>query len=99
MARGVAGAVAAIDLAFLGIVGGALTGAAIRYGVPAWLTAALVLPLLGAALTAAMAGLTVTAWVRGWWTVAGRLIYTFVTLVAAFFVWFTDYWNLLGFRY
>jgi CubicO group peptidase (beta-lactamase class C family) len=99
VARGMAGAVAAIDLAFLGIVGGALTGAAIRYGVPAWLTAALVLPLLGAALTAAMAGLTVTAWVRGWWTVAGRLIYTFVTLVAAFFVWFTDYWNLLGFRY
>lgn len=99
VARGVAGATAAIDLAFLGIVGAALTSAAVQYGVPAWLTAALLLPLLGAALTAGMAGLTVAAWVRGWWTVPGRLIYTFVTLVAGLFVWFTAYWNLLGFRY
>ncbi len=97
-ARTVAGAAATVDLTFLAIVGAALNGAAIRYGVPLWLTAALTLPLLGAALTTAMAALSVAAWVRGWWTVTGRSIYSFVTLVAALFVWFTAYWNLLGFR-
>ncbi|MBM3148345.1 MAG: hypothetical protein FJ000_10705 [Actinobacteria bacterium] len=97
-ARTVAGVTATLDMAFLAIVGSALDGAAIRHGVPLWLTATLALPLLGAALTTGMATLSVAAWVRGWWTATGRSIYSFVTLVAVLFVWFTAYWNLLGFR-
>jgi|GEM_PF-484698 len=99
VARLVAGATATIDLVSVAVIGATLTAATIRYGVPAWLTAVLTLPIIGAALTASMVGFTAVAWARGWWTVAGRLIYTFVTLVAAFFVWFTIYWNLLGFRF
>jgi CubicO group peptidase (beta-lactamase class C family) len=99
VARALAGAVAILDLAFLGIIGGALTGDAVRFGVPAWLVAALVLPLLAATLSAGMAGMGVAAWLRGWWTATGRVLYCLLTLVAVLFVWFVNYWNLLGFRF
>jgi hypothetical protein len=99
VARALGGAVAILDLAFLGIIGGALTSSAVRFGVPGWLVAALVLPILAATLSAGMAGMGVAAWLRGWWTVTGRVLYCLLTLMAILFIWFVDYWNLLGFRF
>jgi CubicO group peptidase (beta-lactamase class C family) len=99
VARAVAGTVAALDLAFLAVIAWTLTGRSVQYGVPSWLTATLVVPIVAAALTAGMAGMSVAAWSRRWWTITGRLLYCLLTLAAVFFVWFVAYWNLLGFRY
>jgi hypothetical protein len=99
VARALAGAAAVLDLVFLGVINWALTSRALQFGVPGWLIATLVLVLLAATLAAGMAGMSVAAWVRGWWTVAGRVMYSALTLVAGLFVWFAAYWNLLGFRF
>ena len=39
---------------------------------------------------------TVLAWQNHYWNIAGRVYYTLVTLAAVAFVWFLNYWNLLG---
>ncbi len=98
-ARTLAGLVATADLVFIALAKAFLTTSAIRFGVPAWLTGLLVVPLLTTAGTVVMAGFCVVAWAQRWWTVVGRSLFTLVTLVAGLFIWFLTYWNLLGFRY
>jgi CubicO group peptidase (beta-lactamase class C family) len=41
----------------------------------------------------------VLAWKRGYWGIATRVHYTLVTVAAVAFVWFLNYWNLLGWRF
>jgi CubicO group peptidase (beta-lactamase class C family) len=60
---------------------------------------ALGLGLLAAMLTAGALVYTVLAWKDGYWGVAFRIYYTLVTVAAVAFVWFLNYWNLLGWRY
>ncbi|HEX6304539.1 MAG TPA: serine hydrolase domain-containing protein [Anaerolineales bacterium] len=57
------------------------------------------LGVLAAVLTAGALVYTVLAWKNRYWGIAGRAYYTLVTLAAVAFVWFLDYWNLLGWRY
>jgi hypothetical protein len=57
------------------------------------------LGVLSAALTAAALVYTVLAWMNRYWGIASRLYYTLVTVAALAFVWFLNYWNLLGWRY
>ena len=40
----------------------------------------------------------VQAWKKGYWGVAFCAYYTPVTVAAVAFVWFLNYWNLLGWR-
>ena len=49
-----------------------------------------------AVLAIGAVGFTVLAWKNHYWDRAGRVYYTLVTLAAAAFVWFLNYWNLLG---
>ena len=42
---------------------------------------------------------TLLAWVRRFWSLAGRLHYTFITVAMLGMVWLMYYWRLLGFRY
>ena len=42
---------------------------------------------------------TVLAWKDSYWGITGRLYYTLVTIASVAFVWFLNYWNLLGWRY
>jgi hypothetical protein len=42
---------------------------------------------------------TVLAWKDSYWSFAGRAYYTLVTVAALAFVWFLNYWNLLGWRF
>jgi CubicO group peptidase (beta-lactamase class C family) len=42
---------------------------------------------------------TFLAWRRRFWSLAGRIHYTLITLALLGMVWLTYYWNLLGFRY
>jgi hypothetical protein len=42
---------------------------------------------------------TALAWKNRCWGIAARVYYTLVTVAAVAFVWFLNYWNLLGWRY
>jgi hypothetical protein len=55
--------------------------------------------LAGAVLTIGAVAYSVLAWLRRYWGVAFRVYYTVVSVAAVAFVWFLDYWNLLGWRY
>jgi hypothetical protein len=64
------------------------------------------LGVLAAMLTVGALVYTVLAWTglgdpqgRPYWGVAWRVYYTLVTLAAVAFVWFLNYWNLLGWRF
>jgi CubicO group peptidase (beta-lactamase class C family) len=61
--------------------------------------AALAVALVATALTAGMVTCAGLAWQRRYWNVVGRAHYTLVTLGALAFIWFLNYWNLLGFRW
>jgi CubicO group peptidase (beta-lactamase class C family) len=60
---------------------------------------ALGLGVLAAVLTTGALVYTVLAWKDSYWSVAFRAYYTLVTVAAVAFVWFLNYWNLLGWRY
>jgi CubicO group peptidase (beta-lactamase class C family) len=70
-----------------------------RFGVSLINRVVLGLGVLSAVLTAGALVSTVLAWKNRYWGVAGRAYYTLVTLAAVAFVWFLDYWNLLGWRF
>jgi CubicO group peptidase (beta-lactamase class C family) len=57
------------------------------------------LGVLSAVLTAGALVYTALAWKNRYWGIAGRAYYTLVTVAAVAFVWFLNYWNLLGWRY
>ena len=57
------------------------------------------LGVLAALLTPAALVYTVLAWKDRYWGVVYRLYYTLVTVAAVAFVWFLNYWNLIGWRY
>jgi CubicO group peptidase (beta-lactamase class C family) len=57
------------------------------------------LGVLAAVLTIGALVYTVLAWKNSYWGIAARLYYTLVTVAAVAFVWFLNYWNLLGWRF
>ena len=59
---------------------------------------ALGLGVLSAILTIGALVYTVLAWKNRYWGFTFRTYYTLVTVAAAAFVWFLNYWNLLGWR-
>ena len=57
------------------------------------------LGVLAAALTVGALLYSVLAWKNSYWGIAARVHYTLVTVAAVAFVWFLNYWNLLGWRF
>jgi hypothetical protein len=57
------------------------------------------LGVLSAVLTAGALVYTVLAWKNSYLSSAGRVYYTLVAVAAVAFVWFLDFWNLLGWRF
>ncbi len=57
------------------------------------------LGVLSAILTAGALIYAVLAWKNSDWGIAARMYYTLVTAAACAFVWFLNYWNLLGWRF
>jgi CubicO group peptidase (beta-lactamase class C family) len=55
--------------------------------------------VLAAVLTVGALIYSVLAWKRGYWGIGSRVHYTLVTVAALAFVWFLNYWNLLGWRF
>ena len=71
----------------------------IGYGDMARINTILILWLVAAVLTIVLAALTFVSWKKGFWSGLARFHYALVTLAALAFIWFLNYWNLLGFRY
>lgn len=87
-----------LNLLFL--VGTALWGNPYpHFGVSIIYQIVLGLGVLSALLTAGALVYTALAWKNSYWGIAARLYYTLVTIAAVAFVWFLDYWNLLGWRF
>jgi CubicO group peptidase (beta-lactamase class C family) len=57
------------------------------------------LGVLSAMLTIGALASMVLAWKNSYWGIASRAYYTLVTVAAVAFVWFLNYWNLLGWRF
>lgn len=57
------------------------------------------LGVLSAVLTVGALVYTVLAWKNSYWSIIARAYYTLVTVAAVAFVWFLNYWNLLGWRF
>jgi CubicO group peptidase (beta-lactamase class C family) len=57
------------------------------------------LGVLSAVLTVGALIYSGLAWKRSYWGIATRLHYTLVTVAALAFVWFLNFWNLLGWRF
>src|SRR5215204_2864284 len=57
------------------------------------------LGVLAAVLTVGALIYSALAWKRSYWGIATRVHYTLVTVAAVAFVWFLNYWNLLGWRF
>jgi len=57
------------------------------------------LGVLSAVLTVGALVYVVLAWKDGYWGIAFRVYHTLVTVAAVAFVWFLNYWNLLGWRF
>ena len=55
--------------------------------------------VLSAVLTVGALIYSVLAWKNSYWGIATRVHYTLVTVAALAFVWFLNYWNLLGWRF
>ncbi len=71
----------------------------IVFGIPRVMEMSLWLPLIGAVLCLFGLVWVVFAWKNGYWGVFKRLHFSLVVLAGLVFVWWLDYWNLLGFRY
>lgn len=101
-ARWVAGVMSALYVLFLAgiwVIVLSVGESTIIYGYSPLLPFVLLLPLVAAVLTIAALCFTVLAWKNRYWGVAGRVHYTLVMVAALGFIWFLNYWNLLGFRF
>jgi CubicO group peptidase (beta-lactamase class C family) len=57
------------------------------------------LGVLAAVLTVGALLYSALAWKNSYWGIGARVHYTLVTVAAVAFVWFLNYWNLLGWRF
>ena len=98
VAYGIVVGLSVLNLLF--VVGTALWGNPVPlFGVSMIYKIVLGLGVLAAVLTAGALIYSVLAWKRSYWGIAARVHYTLVTVAALAFVWFLNYWNLLGWRF
>jgi hypothetical protein len=87
-------------LNLLFVIGTVLWGnSAPLFGVSMIYRIVLGLGVLAAVLTVGALIYSVLAWKRSYWGIAARVHYTLVAVAALAFVWFLNYWNLLGWRF
>lgn len=102
VSRWVLGLAAACFVAFPIAAGVGASGHLISdwmHTVPTGFIAGLALATSGAALAAPTPLLAALAWVRGWWSIPGRIHYSLASAAALVFAAQLHYWNLLGLRY
>ncbi len=86
-------------LTLLGVLASVSNVKELMAGVPPILKFSLVLPLLAAVLGIGVLIFTAMAWAKRYWTRCHRLHYTLVLLAGLAFLWFLNFWNLLGWRF
>jgi hypothetical protein len=59
----------------------------------------LCVPILTALLTLVLLGGTVLSWVRGYGSLLMRLANVVIVMNSIVFLWWVNYWNLLGFHF
>ena len=67
--------------------------------VPPLLILLLFMPVIAAVLTLFVIPLAVLAWLKKYWTPVERIHYTLVTVALIVFMWWLDFYNLLGWRF
>jgi CubicO group peptidase (beta-lactamase class C family) len=92
-------ALSLLNLAFLVAFGVLLVEVMETYLFPNSVFAVLVLPALSAILTLFLVVLTVAAWIKKDGALKSRILASLFCCMAAAFVWFLGYWNLLGWNY
>ncbi len=94
------GALGALNLLF--VVGFASIIAAgldeLIFAIPKSLYAVLTLPLVAGVLALVAAFLVGRVWREGYWTRGARILHTAGVVGAIAFLWFLNFWNLLGYR-
>lgn len=81
------------------VFGNMVWGEQLFFGIPPAYKLVLALGVLSAVLTVGAVTYCMLAWKDRFWSVAFRLYYTLVTAAAGAFIWFLNFWNLLGWRY
>jgi CubicO group peptidase (beta-lactamase class C family) len=74
-------------------------GEELVFGVPLSIRIILVIPIVTSMLSVVFLALAVIAWMRGYWSLVGRLYYSLIALASVLFVLFAGYWNMLGWRF
>ena len=89
------GAAGVYILTLLGLLAGLMDLHKFAYGITPFLNGVLKLPYLGGALSLAALALLPLAWIRGWWGVWTRLLYSLTALCLALFTLWLAYWKML----
>jgi CubicO group peptidase (beta-lactamase class C family) len=98
VAYGIVVGISVLNLLF--VVGSVVWGNPVPlFGVSTIYKIVLGVGVVSAALTVGALIYGVLAWKDGYWGIATRLHYTLVTVAAVAFVWFLNFWNLLGWRF
>ena len=95
-ARWLAWALALVNLVFLVgfvLIVGDLNN--VVFGLPPILQALLLLPSVSAVLWLSTASFTVLAWLKRYWTLWGRIVYTLFAVIALAYLMFLWFWNFL----
>jgi CubicO group peptidase (beta-lactamase class C family) len=96
-AYGILLGISVLNLLF--VVGTALWGNPLPlFGVSTVYKIVLGLGVLSAVLTAGAVAGAALAWKNGYWSIAARAHFTLAAAAAVAFVWFLNFWNLLGWR-
>ena len=100
VARWSAGTMSGLNILFLlGFVGVMSDPYSIMFGVPTALKVVLIFPLLAAVLGITSFAFMVLAWIKGYWNRCSRVHFTLIFLAEVLFLWFLNYWKLLGYHF
>lgn len=67
--------------------------------VPLPLILLLAMPVIAAVLTLIVIPIAAFAWLKKYWTIPDRIHYTLVTAALVAFIWWLDFYNLLGWKF
>jgi len=67
------------------------------FGIPLYIKATALLPMIGALMAVTLVYFTVMIWVKKYWSMASRIFYTVATFVYVLVIPWMIYWNLFSF--
>jgi hypothetical protein len=71
----------------------------IMYGIPFSLNILLTLPFIALVLAVGVLIFSVIVWIKNYWSWCSRVYYLLVLFAFVAFLWFLNYWNLLGYQF